>query len=64
MPLYEYQCVCGHTVEAIQHYDSPPIKCPECGKDMERRLGTPSLQFKGSGFYSTDYGKKREKEDE
>jgi len=59
MPLYEYEClVCGHRFERIQRFSDPPAsECPACGGAVRRLLGVPALQFKGSGFYITDYGK-------
>jgi len=59
MPLYEYECfVCGHRFERIQRFsDLPASECPSCGGAVRRLLGVPALQFKGSGFYITDYGK-------
>lgn len=59
MPLYEYECfVCGHRFERIQRFsDAPASECPACGGSVRRLLGVPALQFKGSGFYITDYGK-------
>lgn len=59
MPLYEYQCVkCGRKVEVIQSFsDSPPAKCLHCGGTLAKLLSSPAFQFKGSGFYATDYGK-------
>lgn len=60
MPLYEYQCPkCGHRFERIQKFSDPdPKKCPECGAGkLERLLHAPAVQFKGSGWYVTDYGK-------
>lgn len=59
MPLYEYECfLCGHSFERIQRVnDGSNTKCPECGGAVRRLLGVPALQFKGSGFYITDYGK-------
>lgn len=60
MPLYEYQCKkCGHRFEKIQKFSDPEIKkCPECGGEVERLLSAPAVQFKGSGWYVTDYAKK------
>lgn len=61
MPLYEFQCkVCGHRFEKIQKFsDSPPSECPECGEDeIEQVIHAPAVQFKGSGWYVTDYAKK------
>jgi putative FmdB family regulatory protein len=59
MPLYEYECfVCGHRFERIQRVaDAAVVECPECGGAVHRLLGVPALQFKGSGWYVTDYGK-------
>jgi len=59
MPLYEYECfVCRHRFERIQRFSDPPAsECPACGGAVRRLLGVPALQFKGSGFYITDYGK-------
>ena len=59
MPLYEYECfVCRHRFERIQRFSDPPAtRCPTCGGAVHRLLGVPALQFKGSGFYITDYGK-------
>jgi len=58
MPLYEYECfLCGTRFERIQRASADPIKvCPECGGSVRRLLGSPALQFKGSGWYVTDYG--------
>jgi putative FmdB family regulatory protein len=59
MPLYEYQCfVCESRFERIQKVSDDIIKdCPSCGGRVRRLLGVPALQFKGSGWYVTDYGK-------
>jgi putative FmdB family regulatory protein len=59
MPLYEYECfLCGSRFERIQRFaDAPVSTCPACGGAVRRLLGVPALQFKGSGFYITDYGK-------
>jgi len=59
MPLYEYECfLCRHRFERIQSaYDALLAKCPKCGGEIRRLLGVPALQFKGSGWYATDYGK-------
>jgi putative FmdB family regulatory protein len=59
MPLYEYQCKkCGHRFERIQKFSDPHVKkCPECGGAVEQLLSAPAVQFKGSGWYVTDYGK-------
>jgi putative FmdB family regulatory protein len=60
MPLYEYQCKkCGHRFEKIQKFSDKPIKkCPECGGAVEQTISAPAVQFKGSGWYVTDYAKK------
>ena len=60
MPLYEYACQkCGKHTERIEKYDGPPLKkCPHCGGKVERLLSAPAIQFKGSGWYVTDYAKK------
>jgi putative FmdB family regulatory protein len=61
MPLYEYRCdACGQQFELIQKFSDPaPDPCPKCGKGPARRLhSSPAIQFKGSGFYITDYAKK------
>lgn len=61
MPLYEYQCkACGHRFEKIQKFSDPLVReCPNCGKDaVEQLLSAPAVQFKGSGWYVTDYAKK------
>jgi putative FmdB family regulatory protein len=60
MPLYEYQCrKCGHRFEKIQKFSDKPVKkCPECGGPVEQTIFAPAVQFKGSGWYVTDYAKK------
>jgi putative FmdB family regulatory protein len=60
MPLYEYQCKkCGHRFEKIQKFSDKPVKkCPECGGAVEQTISAPAVQFKGSGWYVTDYPKK------
>ena len=60
MPLYEYQCKKnGHRFERIQKFSDPHVKkCPECGGAVEQVLSAPAVQFKGSGWYVTDYAKK------
>jgi putative FmdB family regulatory protein len=59
MPLYEYECfVCQHRFERIRRVaDASDMTCPECGGTVRRLLSAPALQFKGSGWYVTDYGK-------
>jgi putative FmdB family regulatory protein len=60
MPLHEYECKkCGHRFERIQKFSDPPVKkCPECGGKVEQLLSAPAVQFKGSGWYVTDYAKR------
>jgi putative FmdB family regulatory protein len=62
MPLYEYQCdSCGHRFERIQKFSDPPIeKCPVCGGPVRKLISSPAIQFKGSGWYVTDYARKSE----
>jgi putative FmdB family regulatory protein len=60
MPLYEYQCKkCGHRFEKIQKFSDKMVKkCPDCGGVVEQMISAPAVQFKGSGWYVTDYAKK------
>jgi putative FmdB family regulatory protein len=60
MPLYEYQCdACGHRFEKIQKFSDPlQDTCPKCGGPVHKLMSSPAIQFKGSGFYITDYAKK------
>ena len=60
MPLYEYQCdACGHRFEVIQKSsDSPSGMCPKCGGAVHKLQSAPAFQFKGSGWYVTDYARK------
>ncbi len=60
MPLYEYQCAdCGKVLEVIQRFSEDPLaECPECGGRLEKLLSAPAIQFKGSGWYITDYARK------
>jgi|RhiMetdeSRZDD1v2_1073273.scaffolds.fasta_scaffold1583217_1 putative FmdB family regulatory protein len=59
MPLYEYECERGHRFERIVKYSDPPIAvCPECGAAVHKLMSSPAIQFKGSGFYITDYARK------
>ena len=63
MPLYEYECeACGERFELIRKFSDPPVDvCALCGKGPIARLqSSPAIQFKGSGFYITDYPKKGE----
>src|ERR1700735_5182381 len=60
MPLYEYKCEkCGHQFEKIQKFSDKMVKkCPECGGRVEQMISAPAVQFKGSGWYVTDYANK------
>jgi putative FmdB family regulatory protein len=60
LPLYEYECLkCGHRFEKIESVTAPHRqKCPRCRGRAERRLAAPAIQFKGSGWYVTDYAGK------
>ena len=60
MPLYEYACdSCGETIEALQRFSDPPLEtCGSCGGSLEKLISAPSIQFKGSGWYVTDYARK------
>ena len=59
MPLYEYQCKkCKHRFERIQKFSDRMVKkCPDCGGPVEQMISAPAVQFKGSGWYVTDYAK-------
>ena len=60
MPIYEYKCANGHVFDVIQRMaDEPLTACQECGAPAERVLHPVAVHFKGSGFYNTDYGKKK-----
>ncbi len=61
MPNYEYLCKkCGHRFEEIRKFsDKQPRKCPECGGVIEQVISAPAVQFKGSGWYVTDYAEER-----
>jgi putative FmdB family regulatory protein len=60
MPLYEYLCdACGHRFEVIQKFSDPPVEaCPKCGGKVQKQVAAPAFQFKGSGWYITDYARK------
>jgi putative FmdB family regulatory protein len=61
MPLYEYECsACGHRFERIQKFSDPAVEeCPNCGeRKVQKLLSSPAIQFKGTGWYITDYAKK------
>jgi putative FmdB family regulatory protein len=60
MPTYEYRCTNGHTFEVVQRMSDDPLKvCEVCGAPVERVFHPVAIHFKGSGFYSTDYGRGR-----
>lgn len=60
MPIYEYQCQqCGHRSEALQKVADPPLTtCERCGGELKRLISSPAVQFKGSGWYVTDYARR------
>lgn len=60
MPIYEYQCDdCERVTEALQKVDDPPLgECPHCGGALRKLISAPAFQFKGSGWYVTDYARK------
>ena len=61
MPLYEYKCLkCGRKTEKIENMAGPHLKkCPHCGGKVEALISAPAIQFKGSGWYVTDYAGKK-----
>jgi len=61
MPLYEYECESGeHRFERIQKFSDPPVDtCPTCGRKVRKLLSSPAIQFKGTGWYITDYARKK-----
>jgi putative FmdB family regulatory protein len=60
MPIYEYKCENGHLFEVMQRMtDDPVTKCEVCGAPVQRVFHPVAVHFKGSGFYNTDYGKKK-----
>ena len=65
MPLYEYECTeCGHRTELLQRHGDPPLeKCPQCGGPVHKLFSAPAVQFKGTGWYVTDYAGKGKKPD-
>jgi putative FmdB family regulatory protein len=65
MPIYEYECrKCKAHMEVFQKVsDKPPSKCRKCGGKLERKISAPAIQFKGSGWYVTDYANKTTKSD-
>ena len=66
MPIYEYRCPEGHTFEVFQRMSDPPVDaCEVCGAgSVEKVLYPVAVHFKGSGFYTTDYGRKDRRRDE
>ncbi len=59
MPLYEYECPQHGTFERMQKFSDPPVTaCPVCGGPVEKLLSAPAIQFKGTGWYVTDYARK------
>ena len=66
MPLYEYECdACAHRFERIQKFsDALVTTCPECGGAVRKLPSSPAIQFKGTGWYVTDYAKKKPAEAE
>lgn len=63
MPIYEFECTkCKAHLEVFQKVsDKPPVKCRKCGGRLERKISAPAIQFKGSGWYVTDYASKATK---
>lgn len=61
MPLYEYECnACAHRFERIQKFSDPLVSaCPVCNGEVRKLLSSPAIQFKGTGWYVTDYAKKK-----
>ena len=61
MPIYEYQCAdCGERTEVIQRIGEKPIRlCPHCGGKLKKKVSAPAIQFKGTGWYVTDYARAR-----
>jgi putative FmdB family regulatory protein len=61
MPLYEYQCLnCGKKTEVIQRFEDAPLAaCPSCGGEVKKLISSPAFQFKGTGWYATDYAAKK-----
>lgn len=61
MPIYEYECLqCGKRTELLQRMGEAPIAaCPHCGGEVRKLISAPAFQFKGSGFYKTDYVDKK-----
>ncbi len=58
MPLYDYKCENGHIFEEMQRFSDDPVDtCNDCGASARRQLSVPMVLYKGSGFYTTDYGR-------
>jgi putative FmdB family regulatory protein len=58
VPLYEYQCAKDGRFEVIQKFSDPPLAtCPTCGGPVQKLLSAPAIQFKGTGWYITDYAR-------
>lgn len=62
MPIYEYKCLeCHRRLETLQRLSEPPLTtCPECGGELKKLVSAPAFQFKGEGWYVTDYARKTE----
>lgn len=62
MPIYEYQCrQCDRRLETLQRLSEPPLTtCPECGGELKKLFSAPAFQFKGEGWYVTDYARKKD----
>ena len=65
MPLYEYRCQnCGASLEVIQKVDDSPLKkCAKCGGPLEKTITSPAVQFRGNGWYVTDYAQTKNPEE-
>ena len=61
MPIYEYECLqCGKRTELLQRLGAAPLAvCPQCGGEVRKLISAPAVQFKGSGWYATDYASKK-----
>jgi putative FmdB family regulatory protein len=61
MPIYEYECLqCGKRTELLQRLGEAPLAaCPQCGGQVRKLISAPAVQFKGSGWYATDYASKK-----
>jgi putative FmdB family regulatory protein len=64
VPIYEYRCTkCGHVFEKIQKFSDPHVsECPKCGAEVQQVISAPAVQFKGEGWYVTDYARKGSKD--